>query len=117
MVVNRSHQQNPLSPHLVGNNLDNHRDGFQDENSPDGKEQKFLLNQQGNSPNSTSQGHRAHITHKDLSGIAVVPEKAQCGPNHGPAKNGELTGISVLDEIQIGGEGGMGGDISQHGQG
>lgn len=64
---------------------------------------KLLFGNDRHHAQGASKGKRARIAHEDLGRIAVEPQKAQTGPDHGGAVDGHLAGAGDKGDLQIAG--------------
>ena len=86
-MVQRRHLKHQLLAHLVGPDLQNYRDRFHHEDAADKRQQQLLLDDYSNCANRAAKSERAHVTHKNLCGVRVVPEEADAGTDHRSTEN------------------------------
>src|ERR1700674_2722200 len=103
MVMNRRHAKNALPAQLERAHLQNHGKRFDDEDPANEKEQDFLLDDDRDGAQRSSQRQRANVAHKDFRGMRVVPEKAERSPHQRAAKYRELADARDVLNLEIGG--------------
>ncbi len=117
MVMQRRHLENPLFAQFVRAHLQNHRQGFQHENAADKRQQQLLLDRDRHRPDRPAQRERPHVAHEHLRRVRVVPKKADAGPHHRPAEDGQLAHQRHPLQLQVIGKHDVPAHIGQHGQG
>src|SRR5207302_7793812 len=62
---------------------------------------QFLFDENGNGANRSAESKRAHVAHKDLGRMCVVPEKADTRSDHCAAEDRQLRYLGHLLQSQI----------------
>src|SRR5690554_3975226 len=107
MVMQGRHPENssPFTKFLLGifkpANLQNHRKIFQQKNPAQNRNQKlFSYGYRYYRYNSTD-GQTPSITHKNLCWISVIPKKTNQCTHKGGDKNGHLSRIGDVHDVEI----------------
>src|SRR5690606_8415264 len=94
MVVQGTHQKNP-SAHTIFlfsvfeiGYLYHHAQVLDQEYATENRYQQFLVHDDGDSGNDSSQGQASRIAHEYLGGIGIVPKESHTGPDHGGQEYG-----------------------------
>src|SRR5579862_2442107 len=116
MVMERGHFEDAFSGELEGSDLQDHREGFEDEDAANGQQQNFLLDDDRDGADASADGERAYIAHEKLGGMRVVPKEAESGAHHGAAENGELADVGDALNFKIFGEARVAGNVSEDGE-
>ena len=75
--MDRCHKEDALSVrNLEVRDLENHREGFHHENAAHDEENQFLTCNDGHRTQCTAKRQSAHVAHKHLGRISVVPKEA-----------------------------------------
>ena len=70
--------------------LNENGEGFNDEDASDDDEEHFLFGADRDHAEHSADGKGAGIAHEDFCGVAVEPEEAEGGPDHGHADHREF---------------------------
>src|ERR1700733_2847506 len=116
MVMERGHFEDAFASELEGSDLQNHRKGLEDEDTADGEQQNFLLNDDRDGADASADGERAYVTHEKLGGMRVVPKETESSAHHGAAENGELADVGDALNFKIFGEARVAGNVSEDGE-
>src|SRR5216684_5866053 len=103
MVVNGRHAENALAAQFERTYLQNHGKRFNDEDTADEKEQDFLLDDDSDGAQCSSERQRANIAHEDFRGMRVVPEKPERSPHERPAEYGKFADARNVLNLEISG--------------
>src|SRR5438445_398507 len=101
MMMKRRHRENAAPGQLKTQNLHYDRDRFEDENTTDDGEEKFLLTTNGDDSDHPADGERAGIPHEDFGGVTIEPEETKPGTDERSANHGQLTGERIKRDLQI----------------
>src|ERR1043166_10031849 len=77
MMMDRRHGENAFAGGLETDHLQNHRDGFDDENAANHNEQQLLLATNRHHSNYPANGERAGVAHENLCRMTVEPERSE----------------------------------------
>src|SRR5213080_3107120 len=77
MMMKGRHRENAAAGQLKTQHLHDDRDRFQDENTTDDGEEKFLLTTNGDDADHPADGERAGIPHENFGRMTVEPEKTK----------------------------------------
>src|SRR6185437_16829468 len=97
----REFQTVPAAPHLEHAALQNYRDCYGHEHATDQQEQEFALEQNGDRTQRSAQREGSRVTHEDLGGMGIVPEKTNARAKQRGAEHGELASASQIIDLQI----------------
>ena len=106
-MVQRCHPENPLADAVTPlgvlevAHLQHHRDGFGHKDATHDEKHDFLAHDDRDRAERAAQRQRADITHEDLRGIGVEPEKGQTGTGNGAAKDDQLSCSGHIRNQQI----------------
>src|ERR1700749_4561551 len=87
------HLENSFLAQLVGSDLQDDRERFDDKYAADEGQQELLFDHDRDRADRASKSERAYVAHEDLGGMRVVPEKSDGGADHGAAENGEFADL------------------------
>ena len=101
---------------LVAAHLEHDRDRLKDEDAADEGQQQLLADDDGHGADGAAQGERTHVAHEDLSGVGVVPEKADGSADHGSAEDGQFADLGHVLQFEVVGKDDVAADVGEHGQ-
>src|SRR5215472_9286726 len=101
MMMNRSHTENALPSQLERKHLQDDGQRFYDKDAANKKQQNFLLDDDGDSPEGPAQRQRADITHKNFGWMRVVPKESKRGAHERAAKNCKLADFRDVLNVEI----------------
>src|SRR5437868_2616703 len=113
-MVDRRHLENAFLAQLVGTNLQDHRERFDDKNPSDKGQQQFLLDHDSYGADCAAQRQRTDIAHEHFRWMRVVPEKSNRGTDHGSAENGELTNLRHALQFEVGRKRGVPAEVGEN---
>ena len=90
MMVYGRHEEHALAGSLETRNLNHHRKRLGDEQAAHDKGDDLGVGKHGDGGQSTTQGEGARVTHEDLRGIGVEPQKADAAASACRAEYGEV---------------------------
>ena len=102
---------------LEPGHLQHHGQGFHHEDAAHDGQHDFLAHDDGDGAQRAAQRQGAHITHEDLRGVGVEPQKGQPRPGHGRAEDQQLARARDVREEQVLGVHRAAGDVGKHAQG
>src|SRR5258708_11841814 len=110
MVMQGAHEKDPSSFSIfflsileIGY-LDDHAQVFHQEHTAENGYQPFFANDDGKRGNDPTQHEAARITHEYLCRVGAIPEEAQTGADQGPDKDGQLSQVGYIHDIEIFGQ-------------
>src|SRR5712692_7854095 len=103
MVMDGRHAEDALAAQFERTYLQNHGKSFNDEDTADEKEQDFLLDDDSDGAQCSSERQRANIAHEDFRGMRVVPEKPERSPHERPAEYGKFADARNVLNLEISG--------------
>src|ERR1017187_1705188 len=115
-MVDGRHLENSFFAELVGANLQNHRERFDDENAADEGQQKLLLDHDCDGADRATERERAYVAHENFGRMRVVPEKSYGGADHGSAEDSELTDLRHALQFEIGRKRGVAAEVGEDGE-
>src|SRR5713101_2680076 len=77
MVMDGRHPEDALTAQLERASLQNYRNGFQHKNAANEEQQNLLLDDYGDHAERSAQRERTHISHENLRGMRVVPQRSE----------------------------------------
>src|ERR1051325_9692461 len=107
MMMNRSHQENPLTGSRAPAGeleiipLDQHRYRFHYENPAGDDKDQRLMDQHSHDSQRTTQSERTGVAHEHLRRMAVEPKKSQAGADDRRAKDRKFTSATDRKNLQI----------------
>src|SRR6267143_1084726 len=117
MVMDGRHPENALAAQLERAHLQNHRNGFQHKNAANEEQQNLLLDDDRDHAERPAQRERPHISHENLRGMRVVPEKAERRANERTAEHRQLADLRDVLNVEVGRPAVVATDVWQHGEG
>src|SRR5690348_4946607 len=117
MMMNWGHLEDTFLAQLVRTHLQDHRESFDYKYSSDERQQQFLLDNDGDRADRAAQGQRSDVTHENVCGMGVVPEKADRRAYHRAAKYCEFGDLRHALQFEIGCESRVAAHISEDRQG
>src|SRR5262245_45226862 len=117
MVVQGGHAEDAALAQLEAGNLQDDREGFQDEDATDDDQQDLLADQQGHGAQGGADGQAADIAHEDLGGVAVEPQETHACAGQRSAEDRQLGGLADVIELQVIGSDLVAGQVAQQGKG
>jgi len=101
-MVKRRHSEDALAVgHFEPANLKDNGKGLQHKYSAHYGKKNFLFRKYRECAKGAAQGERAHVSHKYLCGVGIVPEKAKAGPHCGAAQYGKLPRTCDIGDLQV----------------
>ena len=116
MMMNGRHLEDTLLAQLVGCDLQDHRNGLDDEHAADERQQQFLLDHHRDRSNCASESERTYVSHENFRGMGVVPKKPDGRAHHGAAKNCQLADLRHALQFEVRRKCSVAADIGEHGQ-
>src|SRR3990167_840689 len=104
VVMDRRHAEHALAGQLEGGDLNHHRQGLHDEHAAHDEQDDFLADDHRNGAQRGAQRQGADVTHKDLCGVGVEPQKAQTGTDQRRAEHDQLARARHIRDQQVFGE-------------
>src|SRR5881227_1380347 len=101
MMMKGRHRENAAAGQLKTQHLHDDRDRFQDENTTDDGEEKFLLTTNGDDADHSADGKRAGVPHENFGRMTIEPEESKPGTDEGGANHRQLTGERIEWDLQI----------------
>ena len=99
------HQEQPLAARALEiSDLQDDRDGFDDEHAADDGEQEGLTHQASHRAEGAAEAERADVAHVDLRRRRVMPEEHEAAAEERGAEDRELAGSRDVADAQVGGE-------------
>src|SRR4030042_6645371 len=95
------HLKQPFTRELKGCHLQYDRDCFNDEDTSHNCEDDFMFCNNSKGTERTSEPERTHISHKNISRIRVIPEKAERSTKHGTTENSQFSGAGEIEDLKI----------------
>ena len=117
MVVDRRHPEDALAGQFERDDLNDHAQGLDDEDSADYSQQDFLSNQDGNGAERATEGEGTDISHEEFRRRCIEPEKAESAADQGATDNRELSGAGNVLDLKIFGDACMAGCVGEHEKG
>ena len=117
MVVDRSHAKDPAPGGFVRKDLEEDRDGLDNEDPPNHHQEQLVLCQNCHQRQGGTETQGPGVSHKDLGRIGIEPEKPQTGSHHRASEHGELARLPHGDHLEVAGDRGMSSYVRQHGVG
>src|SRR5690348_2657077 len=116
MMMQRRHFKNALASQPIRGHLQNDRKRLNDEYAADGKQENFLLDDDGGDADDSPERERTDIAHEHLRGMRVVPKKAERGTDKRAAEYGQLAYLGNGLQVEIFGDAGVAGEIGENRQ-
>src|SRR5579884_29261 len=117
VVVERGHAEHPPVEQAEAHDLYDHRQGDDDEQGPDHRQEQLEVELQGESGQAATDGEGAGVAHEDAGGGGVPPQEPGARTGHGDGRLGQVQRrVHVVDgvvaELPVAdeGEGGEGED-------
>ena len=102
MVVDRRHPEEPFPVETTEHHdLQNHRDGLHHEETTDDRQQEMRTGREGERGEATSDRERPCVTHENLGGRGVPPQKADDAADHRSSHDSEVKGVGVVVEVGV----------------
>src|SRR5437016_3244929 len=101
MMMQGRHDEKSLSSQFEAQHLQNHREGFDDENATDDHQKQFLLTTNGDHAQHTADRQRSGVSHENFSWITVEPEKTESRSNECRADNRQFPGKRIERDLQV----------------
>src|SRR5204863_9672194 len=95
MMVKRKHHEKSFTRELETHHLQNHRDGFDDEDSADHPQKQLLFAANRDDAHHAADGYRPGVTHQNFSWATVKPEKTQARADECRADHRQLSSNRV----------------------
>ena len=102
-----------LPAQLERRHLQDHREPLDDEEAAHREEEQLLLDEYRHRAESAAEGEAPDVAHEDLGRIAVPPEEAHRGPDHGAAEDRHLPDSRQIEKVQVLREDAMAGDVGE----
>src|SRR6185437_11238289 len=115
-MVNWSHLEDAFLAQLVRRDLQDHRERLDDKHSADEWQQQLLFDHDRDGADRSAKRKRTYVTHENLSGMGVIPEKADRCSDHGAAKNGQLADLRHSWKLEVSRKSCMAADVGEHGE-
>src|SRR5579863_7306316 len=101
MMVQRRHAEDAAAGELETGDLDDDRDGFEDEEAADNDQDQFVLGDEADRAQGPADRQRSGVTHEHHRGWRVEPQKSEAGADQGGAENRQLAGAGYMMNLQI----------------
>src|SRR5215813_6512138 len=99
VMVERRHAEYSASRHLEARDLNDDRDRLQNKQTAYDREHKLVFCNHTDRPESSADRQRSGVSHKDHCRRGVEPQETKARPDHGAAKDGELTGAADMVDL------------------
>src|SRR5216684_5406020 len=107
MVMQRRHAEDAAAGPAIGQDLDDHRHGLEDEQTADDGQHDLVLGDDGDRAQGAADGERPGVAHEHHGGRRVEPQEAQTRADQGGKQHGELARARDVMEVEVVGEDGI----------
>src|SRR5438105_6957237 len=101
MVMKGRHRENAAPGQLKTQHLHDDRDRFEDKNTADDSEEKFLFTTNGDDTDHSTDSERAGVPHENFGRVTIKPEETKAGTDERGTNHRQLTGEWIKRDLQI----------------
>src|ERR1044071_8998251 len=101
MMMERRHRKNAFSGQSKTQDLQDHGNRFENEDTADQREEQLLFATDGNNSDHPPDRECPGVTHENSRGMAIEPEKAETRSHESRTDYGELSSVGIKGDLKI----------------